>query len=758
MKRNLPLFFAVASATALLFCGSAKLSAQDELPSPTIKYTSAPVTSAVEKVAYSTSISATITNNDELTFSAPILPSWLTLSTSGASSSHLITETIFKHAGGIAGDAQGNYYVMENGDYYYGESEQYDNSRIYKITPDGNVSLWTTINNQSNEYGYSWNYSLIIHDNHLYAAFLSGNRQGVMKFDMSQENPEGTMIYSGHGVLNITYRDGYIYTANYYENRVGRINLSDNSYSDYIPNVARPFGLGFTLEGDLLVASYGNYMSSSASVYKYSNEALNTVIAANSDEHMYFASDVKVDASGNVYVSYPGSYIRKYTPDFSSYTEIQGDIPYTYSMYLTPNGSLAFTDWQSGKAYALETGATLNGTPGHEHVGIHPVKIKVTNGDISKELEFTITVTDPNAPLAVKYLPENLSSEIAVDSTLHIEFNEKVKKGTGKIFIKNRFDNSVLKEFDVTSENISIIDSIVTIKLESKLPYLTKVYVAIEAGAIEDMSGNDFEGFSHEEFWAYTTDEIRQVPQSIEFAATRSVVYGAEGFNAGAVADSKLAVSYSSSDESIAAVIDGKIRVKKVGTVIITAKQEGSEAFFAAEPVEQQLVITPAPLVIKAENKFKEAGKQNPAFTFIYSGFVNGDNKADLASLPQASSIANEKSPIGYYDINVEGASSANYSITYEKGKLAVNPASDSKVKIWSSSPSELQVRIFAQVAQRSAIILYTDAGQPVVVQTKQLSAGVNSFAIPVSHLASSIYVFHVNAEKFQEAQRVNIK
>lgn len=888
------------------------------LKAQTLNFTSTPVTNASENVSYSCPISATIDNNDELSFSTPTLPSWLTMSMSGATSSLKVTDSVFVNPGGVAGDAEGNYYVYQND---YGMYSEASYSRIYKITPDRKATLWATITHDNNnmEYGYSWSYCMIIVDHYLYVSLYNGyyenDNPAVIRLDMTQENPQAETVYSNSyaGILSMTYHDGYIYTANYWENKIGRIKVADNSYSDYVTNINGPFGLGFTPDGTLLIASYIG-----GKVVKYVDGQLSDAITG-----MSYPSDVKIDKNGYVYVSSATSNIRKYAPDLNSYTEIQSNGAYIYSMTLTPNGALVYSDIQHGYVYALQTGATLTGTPGHEHVGVHPVKVTVTNGSVSKDLEFSITVTDPNPPVVETYLPANNSSAIALDSTLHLEFSETIEKGSGKIFIKAKSDNSVLKTFDISSSSVTINDSVLSVKLGSKLPYLTEVYVEIETGAIKDVNDNDYVGISGASGWAYTTVEQTQEEQTILFAETKTVSYGDEDFAPGATTNAELEITYTSSDESIAEVVNGKIHIKKPGVINITAQQEGNENYFAATPVTQELTIkkkeievvllgapsitkvydgtrdillaeenyqlqgivegdevkvsglakfadanagsekiisvhslaiggedkdkyqltaeettvtgsitpkkiqvvasntskvygaadgdfsyevegllnedhltgslsrevgknvgeydiqtgslsagnnyeieftgatftiTPANLVIKAEDKTKQQGKSNPSFTFSYQGLVNGDSPSSLLTQPQAKTLAEDKSPIGYYDIEVQGAASPNYNISYTKGRLSVVPGESSRVKAWSSSPSVLNVRIYAETAQKSALVLFTDAGQTIVLQRHQLNAGVNDFTINVSSLTPNIYVLHVNADKFKESQRVKIK
>ena len=61
--------------------------------------------------------------------------------------------------------------------------------------------------------------------------------------------------------------------------------------------------------------------------------------------------------------------------------------------------------------------------------------------------------------------------------------------------------------------------------------------------------------------------------------------------------------------------------------------------------------------------------------TTSYSGLVNGDTPANLATLPTLATAANAGSPVGSYEIDVSGAADPNYNITYMPGTLTVTPA-----------------------------------------------------------------------------------
>ncbi len=200
---------------------------------------------------------------------------------------------------------------------------------------------------------------------------------------------------------------------------------------------------------------------------------------------------------------------------------------------------------------------------------------------------------------------------------------------------------------------------------------------------------------------------------------------------------------------------------KNTGTYeILAGSLSGGDNYTIEVYNSANITITPAALLIRANDQTRKQGVENPLFTYTYEGLVGGDEAADLDTLPSSITAATKNSPIGDYDITVSGAVSENYDISYAKGKISVTPASSENysVKSWSSSPDLLQVRIFTTTAQKAAIMLYTEVGQQVILQQKQLAVGNNSFTVQVGHLSASTYVLNVSAETFKDAQKVKVK
>ena len=89
-----------------------------------------------------------------------------------------------------------------------------------------------------------------------------------------------------------------------------------------------------------------------------------------------------------------------------------------------------------------------------------------------------------------------------------------------------------------------------------------------------------------------------------------------------------------------------------------------------------KLTITPAALLITANNNTKVYGSDNPVLTASYVGFVNGDTAASLTTPATIATTAVKGSPIGTYAITASGATLLNYTITYgTNALLTVTPA-----------------------------------------------------------------------------------
>jgi len=121
-----------------------------------------------------------------------------------------------------------------------------------------------------------------------------------------------------------------------------------------------------------------------------------------------------------------------------------------------------------------------------------------------------------------------------------------------------------------------------------------------------------------------------------------------------------------------------------VGSYAITGAglTAANYTFVQAAANATALTISPKALIIAADNKEKFAGTANPVFTASYSGFAAGESQTVLTTQPVFTTTANTGSAVGTYDINVNGAAAANYSISYVKGVLTIKPGAPTSISL----------------------------------------------------------------------------
>ncbi|XHO08100.1 hypothetical protein ACEQUB_p01349 (plasmid) [Ralstonia syzygii] len=84
--------------------------------------------------------------------------------------------------------------------------------------------------------------------------------------------------------------------------------------------------------------------------------------------------------------------------------------------------------------------------------------------------------------------------------------------------------------------------------------------------------------------------------------------------------------------------------------------------------------VTPAPLLVTADNATRAIGQDNPAFSATYTGLVGGQSPqtADLQGALRFFTDASVASPAGTYTVLPGGLTSNNYRIRYAAGTLSV--------------------------------------------------------------------------------------
>jgi hypothetical protein len=170
-------------------------------------------------------------------------------------------------------------------------------------------------------------------------------------------------------------------------------------------------------------------------------------------------------------------------------------IPVTDSRITISGAGLSINptaDLDNGTNYAIQIdeGAIVDADEDNDYAGI----------DNDTTWNFT---TDDTPPTVTKLRPDNNSYVMISDGDLFVTFHEPIAIGTGNITIKNLTDPGQVV-IDVTDDTqVSIAGNKLTINPTDDLNMSEDYAVRIDAGAIEDLSGNDYAGISDDTTWAF---------------------------------------------------------------------------------------------------------------------------------------------------------------------------------------------------------------------------------------------------------------
>ena len=179
------------------------------------------------------------------------------------------------------------------------------------------------------------------------------------------------------------------------------------------------------------------------------------------------------------------------------------------------------------------------------------------------------------------------------------------------------------------------------------------------------------------------------------------------------------------------------------GSYPITASGATSSNYTITH-VNGTLTITPAALVITAQDKSKVYGAALPTLNAAYSGFVNGNTTNSLTTQATLATSATASSGVGSYTITASGAVDANYSISYVDGTLTVTRAAitvtaTDKNKAYGAALPTLTASYSGFVLSQGTNDL---AGLATLATTATTNSDVGSYPITASGAASANYTF----------------
>ncbi|MEO6149787.1 MAG: MBG domain-containing protein, partial [Mucilaginibacter sp.] len=200
------------------------------------------------------------------------------------------------------------------------------------------------------------------------------------------------------------------------------------------------------------------------------------------------------------------------------------------------------------------------------------------------------------------------------------------------------------------------------------------ISVALSADGTTLLSGGNTDNNSIGAAWAFG---ITRKSQTVTLSgnATGLPVYGMPDITPTVSASSGLPVTLSSSNTSIATIVNGKVHIVGAGTVTITATQPGNYEYLPASK-SVTVPIGKRPLIVKVGTQYGLQGYPLPKFIFTYTGFINGDTVTSVTTLPVASTMATNSSPAGNYPLTISGGTSAKYNLSYVNGTFTIAPVS----------------------------------------------------------------------------------
>ncbi|MBK6265418.1 BspA family leucine-rich repeat surface protein [Marivirga sp. S37H4] len=190
---------------------------------------------------------------------------------------------------------------------------------------------------------------------------------------------------------------------------------------------------------------------------------------------------------------------------------------------------------------------------------------------------------------------------------------------------------------------------------------------------------SDGNGGTHSKAFAITIINVEEkLDQIITFEPLTGKKYGDDEFELTATSNSGLAVTFSSSDETVASVSGSTVTIVGAGTTTIIASQSGDVDYHPAEAVEQSFSITKTSLSVTADDQNIIYGDDLPELTYTITGFVYSENESSLSSPVELSVSADVNSDAGEYVISASGAVADNYTFSYTNAILTINKANQS--------------------------------------------------------------------------------
>lgn len=165
---------------------------------------------------------------------------------------------------------------------------------------------------------------------------------------------------------------------------------------------------------------------------------------------------------------------------------------------------------------------SVSSASGALHATLFNVEVLVFNSGRDK-LDLVAMFGSNKGPAVTGFSPAADAMGVPLNSDIVLTFGVPVTAGTGVINVLNS-DGSTAASYDVSSNNVSVSRSTLTIHSASNLNINSTYHLSVPSGAVKDMSGNSYAGSS-----SYTFTTQAGATPTIVGSATNANLVGTAG-------------------------------------------------------------------------------------------------------------------------------------------------------------------------------------------------------------------------------------
>lgn len=293
------------------------------------------------------------------------------------------------------------------------------------------------------------------------------------------------------------------YNALYY------VNIDSGTFEDSSGNSftgldsSSDSGMRFTTEIELDTTPPPSMDTTPPSIIGFNPPLNATNISINTPLEFTFDENIIIGA-GNIRIYDNSDNIVEFIDVSSTSVSISGEI-------LTINLS---SDLSYNNSYYvnIDSGAI------QDEVGNNYIGLDSSGADTG--MRFT-TEEDITPPIIIQFNPIPGRINFPINGTLAFTFNEDIVIGSGNITVHRVSDNTLIKTFDISSSEVSIVNNKIIINPSTDFPYNTALYVNIDSGIVDDVDNNNFIGLDSSSLSTglrFTTERDLVPPSLVSFS------------------------------------------------------------------------------------------------------------------------------------------------------------------------------------------------------------------------------------------------